>query len=177
LRGSANRLGKRSDQSRWTLPPFKNPSKSTCQAPNSTKFNHQNRKVQQTRHFPQQKYFHPMWHFSYAPFAKIELDRKRGPAEKAGPSRFNRKGTDLHSKSGRRSFLLKTLHTFDGIGDPRHLIFARPPSRETLSTPRTQSLHDHGMSRISTDRISQGRAGVSAETIARSSRGLRPGQH
>jgi hypothetical protein len=41
----------------------------------------QRTEAQQKEWLARQKYSHPMWHFSYASFVKIEVDRKSGPAK------------------------------------------------------------------------------------------------
>jgi hypothetical protein len=39
------------------------------------------RKQHKKKDLLKQKYIHPIWHFSYAPFDKIERDRREGPAK------------------------------------------------------------------------------------------------
>src|SRR5438445_5140546 len=55
-----------------------------------------------------------IWHFSYLQSAILKQDRKK---PRANPGAFSFKSQACTGKSGRRSFLMKTLHKFDGIGD------------------------------------------------------------
>jgi hypothetical protein len=54
--------------------------KIACQDPKPTKLPNPTAEGKQKERLTRQKYFHSMWHFSYAPFVKIEIDKKAGLA-------------------------------------------------------------------------------------------------
>jgi hypothetical protein len=55
--------------------------KIACQGPKTAKLPNRDPEVTQTKKLTRGKYIRAKWHFSYAPFDKIEVDRKSGPAK------------------------------------------------------------------------------------------------
>jgi hypothetical protein len=55
--------------------------KIACQGPKTAKLLNRDPEGTQTKRLTREKYIRAEWHFSYAPFDKIEVDRKSGPAK------------------------------------------------------------------------------------------------